>query len=250
MGNVTWAVEDLLALLAGIGDASPDSMFAKDLEGRYLWMNAASAANIGLAASEIIGRFDREFISPANYELLSQVDREVMETRVPMVVEQSMTVDGVERSFLFSKRPLWQNGRVIGLVGTAHETTQQRKAEETMLRQNQLYETVLAAESEIARVNGDYHTLLETVLKSITAITRPRTATAGTNNRERRGVRECCIGGILCVEAGRTEGLPPDLRTLTGRGGATQWSEVRSGNPSTPGVASVGRRPADGGVRR
>jgi len=161
----------LLALLAGIGDASPDAMFAKDLEGRYLWMNAASAANVGLELSEIVGRLDRDFIDPATYDLLHQVDQEVTEARAPVVREQVFEMDGGPRSFLFSKRPLWSNGEVIGLVGTAHETTSQHRAERALRRQNELYETVLEVEAAISGEQGDYQTLLDTVLGEIRRIT-------------------------------------------------------------------------------
>jgi len=163
--------DQLFALLDGVGEASPDAMFAKDLEGRYLWMNSACAANIGLEASEIIGRLDREFMSAESFVILQELDRKVMETRVPITAEQTFQVEGTERFFLMSKRPLWQEGRVIGVVGTARETTDQRQTEFAIREQNRLYETVLSVEAEVSQEHGDYHSLVETVLNAMSRVT-------------------------------------------------------------------------------
>lgn len=171
LGHTLLDASQLFTLLEGFGEASPDAMFAKDLDGRYLWMNAACAAHVGLKASEAAGRLDREFMSAESFELLHEVDLKVMQSQVPITIEQTFYVEGKERIFLMSKRPLWDGAHVVGLVGTARETTEQRHAESALREQNRLYEAVLSVEAEVSQEQGDYYSLLLTVLGAMSRIT-------------------------------------------------------------------------------
>ncbi len=51
-------------LLQAISEGTTDSIFVKDLQGRYLSINSAGAKAIGKAMDEILGKNDAELLSP------------------------------------------------------------------------------------------------------------------------------------------------------------------------------------------
>jgi PAS domain S-box-containing protein len=48
----------------GIVEGTTDSVFAKDLEGRYLMINSAAARILGMPKGEIVGKDDAQLLPP------------------------------------------------------------------------------------------------------------------------------------------------------------------------------------------
>ncbi|MGZ3375346.1 MAG: PAS domain-containing protein, partial [Phenylobacterium sp.] len=69
------------SFLEGIGAATPDILYAKDRELRYVYVNPAAAAVIGRPIEEILGRRRADFVIHDNVEEeYDVVDRHVLET--------------------------------------------------------------------------------------------------------------------------------------------------------------------------
>ncbi len=136
-------------LLEAIVDGTPDAVFAKDLEGRYLLFNEAAARFVGCAAADVLGKRDAEVFDAKDAETILQSDRSVIASGEPLVREEVLQgVDG-ERIFLASKAPLRnRSGETIGLLGISRDITDRKKAEEQLAEQEAMLEEAV----EIARI--------------------------------------------------------------------------------------------------
>jgi PAS domain S-box-containing protein len=124
------------ALLRSITDSSPDPMFAKDLEGRWTFANAAALRVAGRTAAEMLGRTDEEITGQAPAaEALGVNDRMVATSGVVLHFEETLPSTDGPRRFLTAKAPLRDPaGRVVGVVGVARDVTDRERTVEALRR--------------------------------------------------------------------------------------------------------------------
>ena len=124
-------------LISGIDTTVPDPIYAKDLEGRFLYANPASLAQIGAPASVVIGH-SRHRWAPDSEAITSALvanDRMVIEQNRTLTFEETAPDarhGGALRLFHSTKAPLRdpQTGAVIGVVGISRDVTEERAAEQ------------------------------------------------------------------------------------------------------------------------
>jgi two-component system, cell cycle sensor histidine kinase and response regulator CckA len=127
-----------LGLLQGITEGTTDAVFVKDLEGRYLMMNAAGARFLGRSVDDVLGKNDAELFSPEVGRTIMQRDREVIQSGETQTYEEPATAAGVTRTYLATKGPYRDpNGQVIGLLGICRDISDRKIAEEAMRRSQQ-----------------------------------------------------------------------------------------------------------------
>ena len=121
-------------LLENIADASPDAIFAKDLEGRYTLVNREVERLLGRTRAQLLGQDDRAVFPPAEAEAIMARERELVAAGQPRTFEETVsTTDGMT-TYLSTKGPLRDAaGRVVGTFGIARDITA-RKAAEDQLR--------------------------------------------------------------------------------------------------------------------
>jgi PAS domain S-box-containing protein len=130
-------LEKNLALLKGITDGTTDAVFVKDLQGRYLMMNASGAGFLGRSVEEVLGKNDAELFDPEMGRVIMERDRAVIQSGRAQTYEESATAAGVTRTYLATKGPYRDsNGDVIGLLGICRDISERKLAEEQM-RQSQ-----------------------------------------------------------------------------------------------------------------
>jgi PAS domain S-box-containing protein len=113
-----------LQLVEAITEGSTDSIFARDLDGRYLLINRAASADLGQSREAILGRT----VEPLN----ANDARVVAENRILTFEEETPRGEG-HATHLVTKGPLHDaDGKVIGLFGIARDITEQRRAEATL----------------------------------------------------------------------------------------------------------------------
>lgn len=123
----------------------PDYIYAKDLDGRFLFANRAVVRDNGFrSVSEIVGRTDFDLHPLTAAQAIEAVERMVMETGEPdLGIEEQALNGGGERWLMMSRLPLRdEEGRTIGVVGMSRDITLRKKAERLMEAQSRLLEMV------------------------------------------------------------------------------------------------------------
>ncbi|OCC01416.1 hypothetical protein BA190_28405 [Labrys sp. WJW] len=124
-------------LLQTVFDGTTDAIFLKDLEGRFVMLNQATARFLGRPAPEILGQDLTAVIDPENAARILQTDREIMARGKVVTMEETFVVNGARRHFFVTKVPRRdENGDVIGLIGVSRDMTDVR-ATETALRHSE-----------------------------------------------------------------------------------------------------------------
>lgn len=141
LAHAGWAAEttprrghDLLqSIIAGI----TDGIFVRDLQGRYLFVNAVAAEIIGLTPEEILGKTYHELFPAATVAEIAAEDQAVLASGQPQVSELVSSSLGQTRTFHSIRLPYRDpHGNIVGVLNTVRDITERKQAE-TALRQSQ-----------------------------------------------------------------------------------------------------------------
>jgi PAS domain S-box-containing protein len=127
------AIPNSFDILQAVIEATPDAIFVKDLEGRYVLVNAAFTRFLGRSADEIIGHDDFELYEPATARKFVDDDRRVLASGTAQSFEGVATSAQAQQAYLVTKgvyRDL--AGNILGLYGISHDITELRHAHETL----------------------------------------------------------------------------------------------------------------------
>ncbi|WP_129348567.1 PAS domain-containing protein [Sorangium cellulosum] len=119
-------------LLLQLVDNASSSIFVKDLEGRYVFVNRALAQVLQRHAIEVIGKKEHEVntLTPEGTEMLLAKEREVLAGGSVMQFEEALPFGGTHIHFSTVKFPILdERGQAIGLGGIVTEITMLRRAE-------------------------------------------------------------------------------------------------------------------------
>lgn len=137
-------------VLRTVTDNVPDSIFAKDTEGRYLFANKAFAKLHGVQSPDsLLGKTAFDLFPKEKASALHAEDLQVMKSRGDILESERTAVDpqGNVKWLRTTKVPLIDaDEHVVGIVGLHRDITQRREAEQR-LRQS---EANLAAAQRIA----------------------------------------------------------------------------------------------------
>lgn len=104
-----------LDLLNFIIDKTSDAVYAKDIEGRYILFNKATAAITGKSAAEMIGNDDTAPFDSETAHTIMELDREIRSSGEAREVEHvHISIDGKEVVANGIKRPLLDEQTAIG----------------------------------------------------------------------------------------------------------------------------------------
>lgn len=120
-------------LLEMIGTSTDSIIWAKDREGRMLYLNRALERLAGITLADVVGKTDLEW-NPNRHEaeMLIATDRQVLESGEPVDTEEKFTGHGGSpRVYRTIKSPLRdRTGAIIGTVGVATDITERKEAEQ------------------------------------------------------------------------------------------------------------------------
>jgi len=131
-GSTEGAAQEESGLLSAIVEGTPDAVFVKDLDGRYLMVNSACARILGRPKEEIVGRDDAQLLPPETAARLARVDRLVMDTGEASSYEEVLPVAGRPRTYL-STKSVYRDaaGNAAGIIGISRDITERKEAERT-----------------------------------------------------------------------------------------------------------------------
>lgn len=139
-------------LLRAVVDGSPDAIFVKDADGRYLLFNDAAGRIVGRPAADVVGRDDGYIFPPEVASQIRELDRVVMASgQVNNHQEHITTLAGEALVFQVTKGPLFDaEGKAVGLFGISRDITERLRTEQA-LRQR---EALLTRMGQLAKVGG------------------------------------------------------------------------------------------------
>jgi PAS domain S-box-containing protein len=140
-------------LLSAVAAGTPDMVFVKDREGRYLLCNQAFARFVGRSIDEMIGQDNAALFGAAGSSELAQTDRLVMQSNDSVSTEDVLTGVAGTRTFQVTKAPYRDAfGEVIGVIGISRDISERKRAEQD-LRESQ---ALLSMSGRLAQVGAWY----------------------------------------------------------------------------------------------
>jgi PAS domain S-box-containing protein len=147
------------SLLKALMDSTPDSVYFKDADGRFIMISKAQAALFGLSdPSQAIGKTDFDFFTEEHARPAFEDELEVMRTGRPVV-------DLEEKETHFDGRETWVStakmvrtdfrGRTLGTLGISRDITKRKQAEATLRESEEKYRTLVEKATEAIYIAQD-----------------------------------------------------------------------------------------------
>ena len=138
------------ALLEAIARSAEDAIFAKDLDGRYVFCNAAAAAFMGRPTTELLGRTNAEVFPAEMAERISADDRRAMAGELAEAYEEEIPRPGGGVTHMLThKGPLVDaEGNLLGMLGLSRDVSAMRDAQRALRDSEEHYRTAISALNE------------------------------------------------------------------------------------------------------
>ncbi|MBI5374069.1 MAG: PAS domain-containing protein [Candidatus Schekmanbacteria bacterium] len=128
--------------LQSIINNSPAIIFVKDINGHYIMINRQFEDFFHLDNKNIKGKTDYDFFPKDTADKLKENDRTVIETGVPLEMEETVPQDDIIHTYISVKFPLLDtSGNTYAVCGISTDITERKKLEE-QLRQTQKMESI------------------------------------------------------------------------------------------------------------
>lgn len=156
--------KQLYSMLRLICDNEPDMIWAKDIEGRYIFANKAMCNKLLDATNtdEPVGKTDKYFADRAcskhtgdtpwcnNADKCRETDNRTVKANTPQRFEEVYYVSGEIRCLDVHKAPLYnEEGITIGTVGSARDITQDKAIEKAFMESQARYRALLEANPDV-----------------------------------------------------------------------------------------------------
>ena len=114
-----------------IDDASSDSIYSYDRQGRFTHVNTALCRVLGLTTDQIVGKTHQELGFPDDQcNEWDRLHKQVYDTHKTVISETTATIDGDRKFFEVVLDPIYDlEGTIIGIAGTTRDIDARKKAE-------------------------------------------------------------------------------------------------------------------------
>src|SRR6185436_1103867 len=126
-------IQNASDILLAVIDATPDAIFVKDLEGKYVLVNQSAARFVGRTPEQVIGRNDFELYPEETARRFVQDDKAVLESGQAMSFEGVATSSAGTQAYLVTKGVYRdKSGAILGIYGISHDITELRSAQDSL----------------------------------------------------------------------------------------------------------------------
>ncbi len=136
------------SLVKTLMDNSPDAIYFKDLQSRFIKVNISKALRHGLKPEEMIGKSDFDFYSREDAQKAYDNEQKIIATGTSIidVEEKLVLVDGSTKYIISSKMPLCNpNGQIVGTYGISRDITKRKNQELLLEKQDALLKAIAQA---------------------------------------------------------------------------------------------------------
>ena len=156
-------------LLRSLMDYLPDSIYFKDLQGRFIRINRSKATRSGLSDPlQAVAKSDADFFSPEHAREAAVDEQKIIQSGEPLLGKEERLVwpDGHATWVSTSKLPLYDDrGQIIGTFGVSREITVQKQAAEALRAAKEAAEAANRAKSAfLANISHEIRTPLNAVI--------------------------------------------------------------------------------------
>ncbi|MGC2636410.1 MAG: ATP-binding protein [Acidobacteriaceae bacterium] len=150
--------------LRAILDNSPNAVFMKDMDGRYVLANRCYEKLLGLSEAQIRGTTDAALFPVEYAARYRENEAKVRDSGVPVLSEEPFLLrDGI-RTLLTNRFPLFDDsGKPEGLCAISVDITERKQAEETLRRTEKLAAAGRLAASIAHEINNPLEALVNLV---------------------------------------------------------------------------------------
>ncbi len=143
-------------LLKALINGTPDPVWMKGPDGRYLIGNPSFALLCGTTPARVLGKSDVDLFGEDQAKTFEQKDKEAIAAGRPLITRERLTHPGDGRHALFEtiKRPLYDEaGQLLGVLGIARDITSLVQAQEELAERMKelscLYDVFQLTESDL-----------------------------------------------------------------------------------------------------
>jgi PAS domain S-box-containing protein len=136
--RVEAALNDERELWRTLLDASPDHIYFKDTQSRFIKSSKAQARQFGVKSpDEMVGKTDFDFFTEAHARPAFEDEQEIIRTGRPMIAKEEREVwnDGHVTWASSTKMPMCDAiGKIIGIMGISRDITERKRTDEALRR--------------------------------------------------------------------------------------------------------------------
>ncbi|MFI5303731.1 MAG: PAS domain S-box protein [Nitrospiria bacterium] len=131
-------------LLQSFIDGTTDAIYLRDLEERFLMINASGAGFFGKLPEEIIGKPMSELLSPEFVRKTVELDQRCLKSGKIETLENELTLNGVDYTFLTTRGPIRNHeNEIYGFFGISRDITEIKRAEEVLRKSEERLAAVI-----------------------------------------------------------------------------------------------------------
>ncbi len=120
-----------IRLLDAITEGTPDPVYVKDSEGRFVLVNSAAAGVLGAPRDSVRGTRDRDYLDAESATAIEANDRAIMTDGAIRTIEERVRQPGGTLATFFSSKFPWRDadGTIIGIIGMSQDISQIKDGE-------------------------------------------------------------------------------------------------------------------------
>ena len=151
-------------------DHSPDRIYFKDTESRFIKANQAQARQFNVASPEdLVGKCDFDFFPETDARSFLENEQEIVRTGVPLIGQEEhvrLQDDQAESWALTTKMPLRdRDGKIIGTFGISKDITHIKRTERALKEAKEIAEAATRVKSEfLANMSHEIRTPMNGVV--------------------------------------------------------------------------------------